>query len=86
MSAKAKSQEQETSLAVNIGVGVIQTLFFVYDVLTYPLYYAAQQPWKKVTASRKIRSRVIKKSSDELTFEYVFMILSVSKCVIHKIC
>ena len=44
--------QEESSLMASMGVGVIQTIVFVYDFITFPLYYCAQQPWKRVEASK----------------------------------
>ena len=44
--------QEDSSLMASVGVGVIQTIVFVYDFITFPLYYCAQQPWKRVEASK----------------------------------
>ena len=41
-------RNDDGGIAVTVGLGFIQTCMFVYDFFTYPLYYAIQQPWKKV--------------------------------------
>ncbi len=40
------------SIFAAIGVSVIQTIVFVYDFITYPIYYCAQTPWKQVQRLR----------------------------------
>ncbi len=37
-----------SSVAATVGVSLIQAIVFVYDFITYPIYYCAQQPWKQV--------------------------------------
>ena len=54
MSGSSREEElgEESSLIASVGVGVIQTIVFVYDFITYPLYYCSQQPWKRVEAAK----------------------------------
>jgi len=37
-----------SNVAASLGVGIIQTIVFIYDFVTYPLYYCMQTPWKQV--------------------------------------
>ncbi len=37
-----------SSVVATVGVSLIQAIVFVYDFVTYPIYYCAQQPWKQV--------------------------------------
>eukprot|EP00095_Tigriopus_kingsejongensis_P000185 maker-scaffold41_size498431-snap-gene-0.11 protein:Tk00185 transcript:maker-scaffold41_size498431-snap-gene-0.11-mRNA-1 annotation:"Long-chain-fatty-acid--CoA ligase " len=58
--------EDPSSLAATLGVGVLQTLVFVYDLLTYPLYYAVQRPWRRVRAGGRMRAETVSQSEAEL--------------------
>ena len=64
--------EDPSSVAASIGVGVIQTLVFVYDFITYPLYYAVQRPWRRVAASKKTRATIVDKTESEVHIKPIF--------------
>ena len=32
---------------LDIFLGVVRAVVFVYDVITYPVYFAVQEPWKE---------------------------------------
>lgn len=36
----------------SILIAILTTVTFIYDILTYPIYYIVQQPWKKLNASK----------------------------------
>jgi len=44
---------------VSVLIGVIKSVVFVYDVLTYPVYFVAQKPWEVRRDAKKIRSQCI---------------------------
>ena len=46
-------------MAATVGVGVVQTAMFIYDFLTFPIYYAAQRPWTAVDAGAKVRADIV---------------------------
>jgi len=48
---------------------IIQTIVFIWDFLTWPIYQAIYKPWEKRKAFHKIRSKVVKSTNDELIFE-----------------
>ena len=52
-------------------IGLIQTALFIYDVVTYPLYTAIQQPWKKTRSFDNVRSTVLNKTDKKITIEPV---------------
>ncbi|TRY71515.1 hypothetical protein TCAL_00221 [Tigriopus californicus] len=58
--------EDPSSLAATIGVGLIQTVVFMYDFLTYPLYYAVQAPWQRVRAGQRVRAHIAHRSEAEI--------------------
>ncbi|XP_030754565.1 long-chain-fatty-acid--CoA ligase 3 isoform X2 [Sitophilus oryzae] len=39
-----------------IGLGILQTLAFIYDVLTFPIYVLLQRPWRQRQMARKIKA------------------------------
>ena len=62
-------RNDDGGIAVTVGLGFIQTCMFVYDFFTYPLYYAIQQPWKKVEAMEAIRANSIEKTKTSVTYK-----------------
>ena len=62
-------RNDDGGIAVTVGLGFIQTCMFVYDFFTYPLYYAIQQPWKKVDAMGAIRAHPIEETKTSMTFK-----------------
>ncbi|CAB4065677.1 ACSL [Lepeophtheirus salmonis] len=62
----------DAGLVGNLGLGVIKTLIYVYDFLTYPIYAAIQRPWEVREASNALRSRPISKSDSEITYAPVY--------------
>ena len=59
----------EGGLAVSVGIKVIQTVMFVYDFITFPLYYAIQQPWKATEAMVSTRANAISKTKTSVTYK-----------------
>ena len=57
------------SLATTIAVKAIQTLVYFYGFLTYPLYYAIQQPWIKREAFKAMRAYPVNKAKGEITYK-----------------
>ena len=61
-----------SSMAAAVGVSIIQTIVFVYDFVTYPIYYAAQKPWRRVEAAAQIRALPVATSDTEVTYQPVY--------------
>ena len=59
----------DVSLATNLAVKAIQTLVYFYGFLTYPLYYAIQQPWVKREAFKAVRAYPVHKDKGEITYK-----------------
>ena len=55
----SSSSSSAKEIAATVGVGVVQTAMFIYDFLTFPIYYAAQRPWKAVEAGARIRADIV---------------------------
>jgi len=47
----------EQSIFIAIGIGFIKSIVFAYDMITYPIYSAIQQPWDFRRKTRRIRAR-----------------------------
>ena len=62
-------RNDDGGIAVTVGLGFIQTCMFVYDFFTYPLYYAIQQPWKRVEAMEAIRATRIEETKTSVTYK-----------------
>ena len=44
------------SIKVNIILGIIKTIICLYDIITLPIYFLAQRPWKKSFRSKEPRA------------------------------
>ena len=53
------SSSSAKDIAASVGVGVVQTAMFIYDFLTFPIYYAAQRPWTLVDAGNRVRADIV---------------------------
>ncbi|QQP54517.1 Longchainfattyacid-CoA ligase 3-like [Caligus rogercresseyi] len=62
----------EGCIVGHLGLGLIKTLIYFYDFLTYPLYAALQRPWEVREASNALRSRVVSRGSNEVTYAPVY--------------
>lgn len=57
-------------MIVDILLTVAQVMVFVYDVVTYPVYHALSQPWKKGKGeSTTPRPYMVKENSEEVHFK-----------------
>jgi long-chain acyl-CoA synthetase len=70
--ASEPRQEDDGGMAAAVGIKVIQSLVFVYDFITFPLYYAIQQPWKATEAMASVRSEVIERTKTSVTYKPIF--------------
>lgn len=61
--------EDDGGLAVSVGLKFIQSIIFVYDFITFPLYYAYQQPWKATEKMASIRAEVIEKTKTSVMYQ-----------------
>ena len=43
------------AVVAHLGVGVVASVMFVYDVVTLPIYTLLQQPWHRIRKAKKIR-------------------------------
>ena len=53
------SSSSAKDIAATVGVGVVQTAMFIYDFLTFPIYYAVQRPWTAVDAGARVRADIV---------------------------
>ena len=44
----------------DIILAIIQTIVFIWDFLTWPIYQAIYKPWAKRKGFEKIRSKIIR--------------------------
>ena len=56
------------------GIIFLQCLLFLWDFVTYPFYFLAQQPWKKTQKMRKTRARIVTHQAQEVTIKAVPMV------------
>lgn len=70
MTEKIEEQtDQDGGLAVSVGLKLVQSIMFVYDFITFPLYFAIQQPWKNTEAMATIRANPVNKTKTSITFK-----------------
>ena len=61
--------EPDGGIAVSVGLKLVQSIMFVYDFLTFPLYFAIQQPWKNTEAMASIRANPVNKTKTSVTYQ-----------------
>jgi len=44
----------------DIILAIVQTIVFIWDFLTWPIYQAIFKPWEKRKAMQKIRSKIVR--------------------------
>lgn len=54
----------------SILLAALNTISFIYDVITYPMYFIIQQPWNKQSKSNKIKVRKILSSILKTLFNF----------------
>ena len=70
MTEKIEEQtDQDGGLAVSVGLKLVQSIMFVYDFITFPLYFAIQQPWKNTEAMASIRANPVNKTKTSITYK-----------------
>ncbi|CAG2180890.1 unnamed protein product, partial [Oppiella nova] len=52
-----------SSLSVDISLALIKAVVSCYDVITYPIYFWAQKPWKRLEESSRPKARPLDPSS-----------------------
>ena len=66
------SSSSAKDIAASVGVGVVQTAMFIYDFLTFPIYYAAQRPWTLVDAGNRVRADIVARCVCTHYRQYIF--------------
>jgi long-chain acyl-CoA synthetase len=61
----------EQFLLVNIVIGIIQLVTLIIDIVTFPIYYVIQMPWKKKSLMNKTYAVKISSGEDEVTYKSV---------------
>ncbi|XP_034490199.1 long-chain-fatty-acid--CoA ligase 4-like [Drosophila innubila] len=46
----------------------IKALLFIFDIVTLPIYFILQAPWKAGQDSKRVKARIIKSNRDALTY------------------
>ena len=54
-----------------LGICLISCLLFIWDFLTYPIYFLIQQPWRKTQRMKKTRARIVTHTAKEVTIRAV---------------
>ena len=64
----AYMQDESNSMSfASLLIGCLEVLLFIWDVLTYPLYFIIQQPWKQTRRIEKTRARIVYHQATEIT-------------------
>ena len=58
-------------LVANILICIIQCLVFVYDIITFPVYFLVQRPWKKWALMNRKHAEVVGSGDHEITLRSV---------------
>ena len=61
--------DSDGGLAVTAALKMVQGIMFVYDFLTFPLYFAIQQPWKNTEAMASVRAHPVNKTKNSVTYK-----------------
>ena len=67
--SKSLFTDSDGGLAVTVGIKMVQGIMFVYDFLTFPLYFAIQQPWKNTEAMASVRANPVNKTKTSVTYK-----------------
>ena len=54
-------------------IAVLEILLFIWDFITYPVYFLVQQPWRKTPKIKKTRARIVTHGATEVTIRAVQM-------------
>ena len=49
----------------------LHVLFFIWDFVTYPIYFLIQQPWRQTQKIKKTRARIVTNQAKEVTIRAV---------------
>ena len=64
-------RQKNVEILVYVGIWILRILIFLFDVFTFPLYFAYQRSWSKIKAARKNRASLIESTSESIIFEPV---------------
>jgi long-chain acyl-CoA synthetase len=64
-----EEEEDDGGMAVALGIKVLQSIIFVYDFITFPIYYVIQQPWTATEAMDSVRATVIERTKTSVTYK-----------------
>jgi len=53
---------------LDIFLGVVRAVVFVYDVITYPVYFAVQEPWKEKSKQNLGQVKCLKENSEMVSY------------------
>lgn len=40
---------------IKLAINALKTLAFIYDIITYPIYFIIQNPWRRLRLSKRIK-------------------------------
>ncbi|CAH0557572.1 unnamed protein product [Brassicogethes aeneus] len=64
----AEDKKEMDGLGINLALGALKTLAFVYDIITFPVYLILQRPWIHRQLSRKIQAKPISEDTKTITY------------------
>ena len=65
------NRQQNAEIISIVGIWILRIVIFMFDVLTFPLYFAYQRPWSKIRYARETRASIIERTSESITFKPV---------------
>ena len=64
-----ESAENEGGCCVSFGIILIKIIIYIYDVITFPIYFLLQTPWIKTKAMVRNRANLVKKDDTSVIYK-----------------
>ncbi|XP_044742056.1 long-chain-fatty-acid--CoA ligase 4 isoform X2 [Chrysoperla carnea] len=56
---------------IKLAINALKTLAFIYDIITYPIYFIIQNPWRRLRLSKRIKAIPITNDTTSVTYRSV---------------
>lgn len=63
---------------------ILYFVTFIYDVVTFPIYFFVQRPWKTMRMSRRMKSKCISANNQQVTYKRIIPINESHKTLIDQ--
>ena len=77
-------REKSVKLLTFVGIWILRIFIFMFDVLTFPLYFVYQRSWRKIILACETRASIIKRTPESITFKPVEQMSPILEKFIHK--